>query len=49
MQVSVTVPITELGAELPGLRDIVQAAEDLGATHLSVGIGGVGCVPRRTT
>jgi len=42
MQVGVSVPITELGADLTGLRDFVQAAEDLGATHLSVGTGGGG-------
>jgi alkanesulfonate monooxygenase SsuD/methylene tetrahydromethanopterin reductase-like flavin-dependent oxidoreductase (luciferase family) len=34
MHIGVTVPITEFGADLTGLRDFVQAAEDLGYTYL---------------
>ena len=34
MQVGVTVPITEFGADLIGLRDFVQAAEDLRYAHI---------------
>jgi probable F420-dependent oxidoreductase len=34
MHIGVNVPITELGADLTGLRDFVQAAEDLGYTHI---------------
>src|SRR5215471_3402255 len=34
MQVGVTVPITEFGADLAGLRDFVQAAEELGYAHV---------------
>jgi probable F420-dependent oxidoreductase len=34
MDIGVNVPITELGADLTGLRDFVQAAEDLGYTHI---------------
>ena len=34
MQVGVTVPLTEFGADLTGLRDFVQAAEDLRYAHL---------------
>ncbi len=34
MHVGVTVPITEFGADLAGLRDFVQAAEDLGYDHI---------------
>jgi probable F420-dependent oxidoreductase len=34
MHVGVTVPITEFGADLTGLRDFVQVAEDLGYAHI---------------
>jgi probable F420-dependent oxidoreductase len=34
MDIGVNVPITELGADFAGLRDFVQAAEDLGYTHI---------------
>jgi probable F420-dependent oxidoreductase len=34
MQVGITVPITEFGADLAGLRDFVQAAEELGYAHI---------------
>lgn len=34
MHVGVTVPITEFGADLSGLRDFVQAAEDLRYAHI---------------
>ena len=34
MQVGVTVPITEIGADLGALRDFVQAAEGLGYSHI---------------
>ena len=30
MQVGITLPLTEFGADLVGLRDFVQAAEELG-------------------
>ena len=35
MHIGVTVPLTEFGADLVGLRDFVQAAEDLGYAHRS--------------
>jgi probable F420-dependent oxidoreductase len=34
MHVGVTVPITELGADLVALRDFIQAAEELGYDHI---------------
>jgi probable F420-dependent oxidoreductase len=34
MHIGVTVPITELAADFAGLRDFVQAAEDLGYAHI---------------
>src|ERR1044071_9270395 len=34
MHIGVTVPLTEFGADLVGLRDFVQAAEDLGYAHV---------------
>lgn len=34
MDIGVNVPITEFGADLTGLRDFVQAAEDLEYTHI---------------
>jgi len=34
MQIGVTVPITEIGGDLVALRDYVQAAEDLGYSHI---------------
>jgi hypothetical protein len=34
MHVGITVPITEFGAALVGLRDFVQAAEELGYVHV---------------
>jgi probable F420-dependent oxidoreductase len=34
MHIGITVPITELGADLAGLRDFVQAADDLGYAHI---------------
>jgi probable F420-dependent oxidoreductase len=34
MQVGVTVPITEIGADLGALRDFVQTAEGLGYSHI---------------
>jgi probable F420-dependent oxidoreductase len=34
MYIGTTVPITEFGADLVGLRDFVQAAEDLGYAHI---------------
>lgn len=36
MQVGVTAPITEFGADLGALRDFVQASEDLGYSHIRV-------------
>src|SRR6267378_4779729 len=34
MHIGVTVPLTEFGADLVGLRDFVQATEDLGYAHV---------------
>jgi probable F420-dependent oxidoreductase len=34
MQIGVTVPLIEFGADFTGLRDFVQAAEDLGYAHV---------------
>ncbi len=34
MHIGVTVPLTEFGADLVGLRDFVQAVEDLGYAHV---------------
>jgi probable F420-dependent oxidoreductase len=34
MQIGVTVPLTEFGADLAGLHDFVQAAEELGYAHV---------------
>ena len=34
MDIGVNIPITEFGADLSGLRDFVQAAEDLAYTHI---------------
>src|SRR2546428_9354549 len=34
MHIGVTVPLTEFGADLTGLRDFVQAAEDLEYAHV---------------
>src|SRR3989442_1944308 len=34
MNIGITVPITEFGADLVGLRDFVQAAEELGYAHV---------------
>ena len=34
MQIGVSLPITEFGADLVGVRDYVQAAEDLGYSHV---------------
>src|SRR3989441_2413526 len=34
MNIGVTVPLTEFGADLVGLRDFVQAAEELGYDHV---------------
>ncbi len=36
MQIGVTVPITEIGADFGGLRDYIQAAEDLGYAHVRI-------------
>jgi probable F420-dependent oxidoreductase len=36
MQVGVSAPITEIGADLAALRDYVQAAEDLGYAHIRI-------------
>ena len=36
MQIGVTVPITDIGADLGALRDYVQAAEDLGYAHVRI-------------
>jgi probable F420-dependent oxidoreductase len=36
MQVGVSVPITEIGADLGALREFVQAAEDLGYDHIRI-------------
>src|SRR6266849_4911403 len=34
MHIGVTVPLTEFGADLIGLRDFIQATEDLGYAHV---------------
>ena len=34
MHIGVTVPLTEFGADLVGLRDFVQAVEELGYAHV---------------
>ena len=34
MQIGVSLPITEFGSDLVGVRDYVQAAEDLGYAHI---------------
>ena len=34
MHIGVTVPLTEFGADLVGLRDFIQATEDLGYAHV---------------
>jgi probable F420-dependent oxidoreductase len=36
MQVGVTVPVTEFGVDLAAIRDYVQAAEDLGYSHVRI-------------
>ena len=36
MQIGVTVPITEIGADFGGLQDYIQAAEDLGYAHVRI-------------
>ena len=36
MKIGVTVPITEIGADFRGLRDYIQAAEDLGYSHVRI-------------
>ena len=36
MQIGVTVPITEIGADFGGLQDYIQAAEDLGYSHIRI-------------
>ncbi len=36
MQIGVTVPITEIGADFGALRDYIQAAEDLGYAHVRI-------------
>ena len=36
MQIGVTVPITEIGADFGGLHDYIQAAEDLGYDHVRI-------------
>ena len=36
MELGVTVPIVELGDDLGGLREFVQAAEQLGYTHIRI-------------
>ena len=36
MELGVTVPIVELGADLSAVRDFVQAAEGLGYTHVRI-------------
>ena len=36
MQIGVTVPITEIGADFGGLQDYIQAAEDLGYSHVRI-------------
>jgi probable F420-dependent oxidoreductase len=46
MRIGVTVPITELRADLTGLRDFVQAAEDLGYTHIRMLDHVLGADPR---
>jgi hypothetical protein len=46
MHIGVTVPITELRADLTGLRDFVQAAEDLGYAHIRMLDHVLGADPR---
>ena len=36
MELGVTLPMVELGADLPAVRDFVQAAEGLGYTHVRI-------------
>jgi len=36
MKIGVTVPITEIGADFRGLQDYIQAAEDLGYSHVRI-------------
>ena len=46
MQVGVTVPIIEFGADLPAVRDFVQAAEDLGYAHIRISDHVLGADPQ---
>jgi probable F420-dependent oxidoreductase len=46
MHIGVNVPITELRADLTGLRDFVQAAEELGYAHLRILDHVLGADPR---
>jgi hypothetical protein len=47
MHVGVTIPIAEFGANLAGLRDFVQAAEDLGYDHIRLLDHVLGADPNR--
>ena len=47
MQIGVTVPITEFGADLGAVRDYVQAAEDLGYSHIRTLDHVLGADPQR--
>ena len=47
MQIGVSLPITEFGGDLVGVRDYVQAAEDLGYSHIRTLDHVLGADPRR--
>lgn len=47
MQIGVSLPITEFGGDLAGVRDYVQAAEDLGYSHIRTLDHVLGADPRR--
>ncbi|MCH7605637.1 MAG: LLM class F420-dependent oxidoreductase [Chloroflexi bacterium] len=47
MQIGVSLPITEFGGDLVGVRDYVQAAEDLGYSHIRTLDHVLGADPQR--